>query len=89
MAKRNAQWLDVTSYSQGEARVPRTWQRRTPNLRLVVTRLLHHEGWWLQVRDLGIDGVALGNAEIEAALTEAMSIVREHLGRLVQECAEG
>lgn len=84
-------WRDVTSYSRDTApedRKPRTWEFKTENLTVVVSRRIHREGWFLTCHQLMIDQV-LDADDADAARAEAMVRVREWLLVAREELPQG
>jgi hypothetical protein len=64
-------WTDVTSYSQGADKTPRTWDLELPWCILTVTRHIHQpqDAWIIRCPNFGVDRVAaskdLGDAQAE------------------------
>lgn len=83
-------WKDTTSYSRNEPleeRIPRTWEWRTTNLRIVLTRLHGADPtmWFMRCHDIGIDCLSLKSVLLEDAQEEAYGMVRDRLAWMLKE----
>jgi hypothetical protein len=81
-------WKDTTSYSQHEKhpKEARTWELRTNNLRLAVTRHIDYpECWVLDCRELGLSKNLLESKEIGAAKREAVEKLSSYVDKLAEE----
>lgn len=77
-----AAWKDITSHQRGDKqREPRSFELRIGDLRVVVTRRIHLDGWWLNAYPIGIDGIELRSTDVEAAKREALRFVESELSR--------
>lgn len=85
-------WTDVTSYSRDERGTvePRTWELllNKGNARLCVTRHRDYPGSWVMVAYGCLSWTReLKSIELEAAKTEAISITRTALSRILSDLA--
>ena len=72
-------WTDTTSYPRNAPYEPRTWEFSNPALRIVVSRVVHLEGWFLSTYGLGIERIPLKATELETAQAEALTLVTRRL----------
>jgi hypothetical protein len=84
-SKPQFQWVDETSYAMGQRgkAAPRVWACYNGSLCVVITRLVHRDGWFLSCKQLAIQDVPLplGHDLVEIR-REALHRVREHTERL-------
>lgn len=76
------QWKDTTGYSRDErGRVePRTWEIQSGTVRIIVTRFLRQEGWFLLCYEVGISNhFELRSRDLADAQREAIAKVRATL----------
>ena len=82
----NKIWYDTTSYSQRDKeRVPRVWTLLLRNVKIIVHRHIHYDGWLLSCRDLQIDMIELENTDIDQAKQEAVEIVGNTLKTRIRQ----
>lgn len=81
------EWVDKTSYSRGDKeRVPRTWEIGAGDARLVVTRRIHEEGWFMVCHGLNMGPVEMGDIPLSLALVRAPKLMHERLTALSHAC---
>ena len=68
------EWKDVTPWKSHETdrSQPRTWEIRSGNVRVCVTRLHQLKGWFMHCAALHLDSVPLDSTSIEDAKREAV-----------------
>lgn len=78
------EWKDITRWSRDETdrSEPRTWEIRSGNLRVCVTRLHRLEGWFMHSFALGINDAQLDSANIDDAKREAIDRVGQKISEL-------
>lgn len=82
-----SQWKDQTSYSRNdpEPRVASTWEIEVRDLRIVVTRRIHEEGWHL-VTYPDVVSCSFGrDMPIERAKPRALGLVESALRRMADD----
>ncbi len=77
-------WKDTTSYSRNDIeRIPKVFELKINNLRIVIHRIIHSEGWFLSVyHKLPIRDRFLGDIDIEDAKQEAIKIIIAEISEL-------
>lgn len=80
----NQEWKDTTSYSRSDTkRIPRIYELKINDLRIIVHRVTHLEGWFLSVyHKLPIRDRFLGDIDIEDAKQEAIKIIIAEISEL-------
>jgi len=83
-------WTDITSYSRGERKEPRTWELQLPWIIIIVTRHKDYPGKWLMnCRQLCLDMHELTAKEIGDAREEAVKMCvdrcKEYLRSLLEQ----
>ena len=80
-------WKDVTSYSQRDKEhIPATWELRSEQLTVVVTRHIYRPGkWCLSCRQLGIDLLELSEDDEGEAKEKALAICVDKANQLRDE----
>lgn len=81
-------WKDISSYGRNDTdRTPRSFEIRTRNLRIAVTRHIHlpADQWGLDCYELAIFLRALQSKDIEDAKKEALLIIKQTLQDLLTE----
>jgi hypothetical protein len=86
MAKPKLVWRDVSSYSRDEARVPKSVEFATKDLRVCVTRHRDYgpDVWCLVCHDVFMSyPLVLKAKQLEDAKAEALVVVRGRLERML------
>ena len=75
------EWKDVTPWKSHDKdqSEPRTWEIRSGNVRVVVTRMHGLKGWFMHRAALGINDAQLGSANIDDAKREAIDRVGQKI----------
>lgn len=82
-------WKDATSYSQREKeRIPRTYQCKIGTLDIIITRIIHSEGWFLTCRSLSINSWPLDGDDLEKCKEQAIAILLKELNKVVATAQE-
>lgn len=81
-------WKDVSSYSRGEAHVPKTWKAQAGKLSLVVTRHIHYEpdDWLIECS--GVIQPQLAGKDLEDAKTLVVGLVRIELEKALRAVSD-
>ena len=74
-------WKDISSFSKNDKdRTPTTFELQAGDVRLVVTRHIHHPGAWVAICEPFFRCKELDCEDIERAKEEAITVVRHKLG---------
>jgi hypothetical protein len=82
-----SEWNDISSFSKGDTdRTPKSWDIIAGNVRLVVTRHIHYDGWvtrcepFFGIRQLESDAVEEAKKEAKALLRRKLEHALKELG---------
>lgn len=78
-------WKDITGYSKGEERIPRSWELILGRLRIVITRLHGHdpEQWYGRCFELGITDIHVGAPGL--SVENAQQVMLKRIQKLLKE----